>query len=90
MAVIQHTGKVMWYPAALFKSTCPIDIKYFPFDIQTCHLKFGSWTYSGPKLNITYQDDANESVSHFSHFCETFFSAYIRNSCGASYGTRWL
>ena len=62
MAVVSHKGVVLWLPAAIFKSTCSIDIKYFPFDIQTCKLKFGSWTYSGPKLNITYQDDANESV----------------------------
>ena len=31
----------------LFKSTCKIDITWFPFDDQQCDLKFGSWTYSG-------------------------------------------
>ena len=30
-----------------FKSTCKIDITWFPFDDQQCDLKFGSWTYSG-------------------------------------------
>ncbi|PIK45714.1 putative neuronal acetylcholine receptor subunit alpha-10 [Apostichopus japonicus] len=26
-------------------STCLLSIRYFPFDVQTCKLKFGSWTF---------------------------------------------
>jgi len=45
MAVVQSDGTVLWIPPALFRSSCSIDITQFPFDIQTCQLKFGSWTY---------------------------------------------
>lgn len=32
-------------PPMIYKSYCSIDIQYYPFDIQNCTLKFGTWTY---------------------------------------------
>lgn len=40
-----------WKPPAIYKSSCEIDVEYFPFDEQTCVLKFGSWTYDGFKVS---------------------------------------
>lgn len=53
-AVLQHTGKVHWTPPAIFKSSCEIDVRYFPFDQQTCFMKFGSWTYDGNQVCFLY------------------------------------
>ena len=36
----------------IFKSTCHIDVRWFPFDVQKCELKFGSWTYGGWSLDL--------------------------------------
>lgn len=36
----------------IFKSTCYIDVRWFPFDVQRCELKFGSWTYGGWSLDL--------------------------------------
>jgi Neurotransmitter-gated ion-channel ligand binding domain len=49
-ATIYHAGLVEWKPPAIYKSSCEIDVEYFPFDEQTCVLKFGSWTYDGFKV----------------------------------------
>lgn len=49
-AVLHHSGKVLWTPPAIFKSSCEIDVRYFPFDQQTCFLKFGSWSYDGDQV----------------------------------------
>lgn len=38
--------------SGIFKSTCHIDVRWFPFDIQRCELKFGSWTYGGWSLDL--------------------------------------
>ena len=63
MAVVGHEGDVLWLPAAIFRSTCSVDILYFPFDIQICNLKFGSWTYDGWKLDINFHSDVGDVVS---------------------------
>jgi len=62
MAVIKSDGSVLWMPPAIYKSTCSIDITYFPFDVQKCHMKFGSWTYDGLQLDIGFSSDSNGSV----------------------------
>jgi len=56
MCVVSYDGSVLWIPPAIFMSTCSIDITNFPFDVQECELKFGSWTYDVTKLNILFYD----------------------------------
>ncbi|XP_013418084.1 neuronal acetylcholine receptor subunit alpha-5 isoform X2 [Lingula anatina] len=56
LAVVSNDGQVMWIPQAIFKSSCNIDITYFPFDIQECNMKFGSWTYDGFQLDVFFYD----------------------------------
>lgn len=51
-AVLHYSGKVVWVPPAIFKSSCEIDVRYFPFDQQTCFMKFGSWTFDGFQVRI--------------------------------------
>ena len=29
-----------------------MDVEYFPFDEQTCVMKFGSWTYDGFQVRL--------------------------------------
>ncbi|KAA0710132.1 Neuronal acetylcholine receptor subunit alpha-7 [Triplophysa tibetana] len=36
----------------IFMSTCNVDVRWFPFDIQKCELKFGSWTFDGWLLDL--------------------------------------
>lgn len=69
MAVVEWNGMVLWMPAAIFKSTCSIDILYFPFDIQSCDLKFGSWTYDGFKLDLDFYENKNEVSAMAIHLC---------------------
>ncbi|KAL3868221.1 hypothetical protein ACJMK2_041052 [Sinanodonta woodiana] len=49
---VWNDGSVSWYPIGIFESTCGIDITYFPFDIQTCTLKFVAWSYTKDEVNV--------------------------------------
>ena len=36
---------------------CLLDMTYYPFDSQTCHLSFGSWTRGIETLDLTLASD---------------------------------
>ncbi|KAM7424512.1 hypothetical protein PAMA_000721 [Pampus argenteus] len=50
--VVKSSGSCTYIRPGILKSTCHIDIRWFPFDIQRCELKFGSWTYDGWSLDL--------------------------------------
>lgn len=59
-AILHYTGRVVWTPPAIFKSSCEIDVRYFPFDQQTCFMKFGSWTYDGDQIDLKHINQKND------------------------------
>nr|CAD2204211.1 unnamed protein product [Meloidogyne enterolobii] len=56
--VIQYNGDMLWVPPAIYKSSCIIDVEYFPFDEQICHLIFGSWTYNEKEIKMDFDKSA--------------------------------
>lgn len=53
-AILNYDGTVVWKPPAIFKSSCEIDVEFFPFDQQHCFMKFGSWTYDGFRIDLKH------------------------------------
>ncbi|XP_014781747.1 neuronal acetylcholine receptor subunit alpha-4 isoform X1 [Octopus bimaculoides] len=51
-ALVSYDGKIVWEPPAIYKTYCPIDVEYFPFDTQLCFMKFSSWTYDGNEVDL--------------------------------------
>jgi nicotinic acetylcholine receptor len=43
---------ILWIPPAIYKSSCTIDVKYFPFDEQQCEMRFGSWTFDALQVRL--------------------------------------
>ncbi|XP_055376631.1 neuronal acetylcholine receptor subunit alpha-7-like isoform X2 [Condylostylus longicornis] len=63
--VVRSNGSCLYVPPGIFKSTCKIDITWFPFDDQRCEMKFGSWTYDGFQLDLQLQDEAGGDISSY-------------------------
>uniref|UniRef100_A0A8C4SI93 Cholinergic receptor nicotinic beta 3 subunit b n=1 Tax=Erpetoichthys calabaricus TaxID=27687 RepID=A0A8C4SI93_ERPCA len=55
--IVKYNGTVMWTPPASYKSSCTMDVTFFPFDRQNCSMKFGSWTYDGNMVDLILLDD---------------------------------
>ena len=49
-AIIYHDGTVTWVPITLYKSSCPMKLRYFPFDVQMCVLTLASWVHNTDSL----------------------------------------
>ena len=57
--LIYPNGDVLWVPPAIYQSSCTIDVTYFPFDQQTCIMKFGSWTFNGDQVSLALYNNKN-------------------------------
>ena len=42
-----------WFPADLIKATCSVNVYFFPFDIQECHIPTYVWAYTGFEVKLT-------------------------------------
>ncbi|KAL4228143.1 Neuronal acetylcholine receptor subunit [Mactra antiquata] len=58
--LVFSNGLINWIPPAIYKSSCTIDVEFFPFDEQVCDMQFGSWTFLDNQLNFTFY----EGVEH--------------------------
>ncbi|CAM1306501.1 nAChRa3 (predicted) [Pycnogonum litorale] len=73
-AALDYKGNIAWKPPAIYKSSCEIDVEYFPFDEQTCRMKFGSWTYDGFKVDLRHKSEAhNSSLVEFGFDMSEFY-----------------
>lgn len=63
--VVKHGGSCLYVPPGIFKSTCKMDIAWFPFDDQHCDMKFGSWTYDGNQLDLVLNSEEGGDLSDF-------------------------
>ncbi|XP_064805839.1 neuronal acetylcholine receptor subunit alpha-7-like [Oncorhynchus masou masou] len=54
--LVNSSGFCEYLPPGIFSSACNVDVRWFPFDIQRCELKFGSWTFDGWLLDLQMQE----------------------------------
>ncbi|CAG0918419.1 unnamed protein product [Notodromas monacha] len=58
-ATLRYDGEVLWTPPAVYQSSCEMNVEWFPFDEQSCAMRFGSWTYDGFQVDLKHMDQAN-------------------------------
>ncbi|XP_068182567.1 neuronal acetylcholine receptor subunit alpha-9-II [Antennarius striatus] len=57
---LRYNGEITWDAPAITKSSCVVDVSYFPFDSQECNLTFGSWTYNGNQVDVIMGMDSGD------------------------------
>ncbi|NP_001297423.1 neuronal acetylcholine receptor subunit alpha-10-like precursor [Aplysia californica] len=57
LAMVHHDGTVFWPPIVRMRSSCKMDITFFPFDDQLCALVLGSWAYDGFQVDVTNRSE---------------------------------
>uniref|UniRef100_A0A8C6T2A0 Acetylcholine receptor subunit epsilon n=1 Tax=Neogobius melanostomus TaxID=47308 RepID=A0A8C6T2A0_9GOBI len=60
--LVYSNGGMYWLPPAIYRSTCAIEITYFPFDYQNCTLAFRSQTYSANEVDLTLAVDETGQI----------------------------
>ncbi|KAM9816934.1 neuronal acetylcholine receptor subunit alpha-7-like [Neosynchiropus ocellatus] len=56
LVLVDASGKCSYIPPGIFNSVCKLDVRWFPFDIQTCQIRLGSWTHSGLQIELKLND----------------------------------
>lgn len=79
--IVSHTGEVVWLSHGIFRSSCDINVEFFPFDEQRCALKWASWTYDGFQVSFIHIPHSIFYVAHLDfhpHECKlSKFHIYI-------------
>ncbi|XP_060561668.1 neuronal acetylcholine receptor subunit alpha-10-like isoform X2 [Ruditapes philippinarum] len=63
--IINSNGMVVWPQSLQLHSSCAMNIRNFPFDVQSCFLKFASWTHNGLKVNLSIYYGKIEDLSEY-------------------------
>lgn len=81
--MLYSDGNYLWSRPGVFKFSCPLDLKEFPFDIQICNMNFGSWIYSSKYINLDPYEEKEKQIDvleTFSHSEWKFLDAQVEKN----------
>ncbi|XP_065353610.1 neuronal acetylcholine receptor subunit alpha-2-like isoform X2 [Cloeon dipterum] len=44
-SIVYNNGSVLWVPPSIYETVCKMDLRFWPFDRQSCKIVIGSWTH---------------------------------------------
>uniref|UniRef100_A0A673VLE3 Acetylcholine receptor subunit epsilon n=2 Tax=Suricata suricatta TaxID=37032 RepID=A0A673VLE3_SURSU len=61
--LVQEGGYLSWLPPAIYRSSCAVEVTYFPFDWQNCSLVFRSQTYNAQEVKFVFAMEKGETIN---------------------------
>ncbi|XP_047123166.1 neuronal acetylcholine receptor subunit alpha-10 isoform X1 [Hydra vulgaris] len=58
--IVYSDGNIVWLIPTLLRTTCKLDMSYFPFDEQVCPLIFGSWAYDQVAIDLYHKNPTGD------------------------------
>jgi hypothetical protein len=80
---LYQSGAVFRSLPGIFKFSCTLSLQDFPFDTQSCTMRFGSWTYYNELMNVLpYENDDKQLdvLDSFSHSEWDIVDYYVENT----------
>ncbi|CAD5223928.1 unnamed protein product [Bursaphelenchus okinawaensis] len=59
----KRTAHIEFLYPALYKFSCTLDLKLFPFDAQTCIMTFGSWTHDNQGIDYYPNNSTDGAIA---------------------------
>ncbi|XP_057359409.1 acetylcholine receptor subunit gamma isoform X4 [Manis pentadactyla] len=85
--LVSPDGSVYWLPPAIFRSSCPVSVTYFPFDWQNCSLIFQSQTYSTNEINLQLSQEDGQTIEWIFIDPEAFTACCLQRTGSGPSGT---
>ncbi|KAH3707838.1 hypothetical protein DPMN_067254 [Dreissena polymorpha] len=54
--VLEHNGTITWNPYEVFNTGCTVNIVHFPFDTQSCDIRFVTWMSGKEEVALAVGD----------------------------------
>ena len=89
--VLYKSGKAIWYPGGSYTTSCPINIRRYPFDEQSCQIRLGAWMLDIWMQNISiYKDGLQIRQAMYDDGIWEFTGHRIEYKLLATYATPYL
>ncbi|XP_072026042.1 neuronal acetylcholine receptor subunit non-alpha-3-like [Amphiura filiformis] len=66
--LVFSTGRVRYYQSLQIEFLCDMDLRYFPYDKQSCNIEFGSSLYTTEHINLTASQTNGSRVNFAKDF----------------------
>lgn len=78
--IVSSNGEVVWLSHGIYRSSCDINVEYFPFDLQSCQMKWASWTYDGYQVSAIFlytefnsqKKSKRKKIASITNMCEKY------------------
>ena len=61
---LYHNGRHTWNAPVILRIGCAIKVDEFPFDTQTCDVRFGSFTYTHNQVDLIPENDTADLTKY--------------------------